>query len=270
MYTELFTSNSGYFAMLQCMMLFSLAPLGIAHARLWNGPQQTTEAPQELGTTIIEPTRAPLGNPALFKRTIDPAVCGYVSGSFGDAVGCCSTLYTSAGLDTLAGCVYHTECYDSTAVNQCSGPCLTNTFVMKCTASANPLYFKFTYTDISSSIFGCSTIKTTISVSLDSTTVRTSSPISTTTKTPSPTLPTLSSSGSPVSHPTWVKTTFAQSPTLLPSSPVTVDPASGTAPPVIKGSSSHVGVIAATVIGGTAFILVLIGSLLYFCFRKRN
>jgi hypothetical protein len=63
-------------------LIFCLAYLQIAYAWLWDGPQETSAAPLEIGSWRPEPTEAPLGNLELFKRqnSIGTSVCGYVSG----------------------------------------------------------------------------------------------------------------------------------------------------------------------------------------------
>jgi len=63
-------------------MLLWLAHLRLAHAWLWDGPQQTSNAPPGTATWRLEPTAAPIGDLELFKRqnSIGTSVCSYVSG----------------------------------------------------------------------------------------------------------------------------------------------------------------------------------------------
>jgi hypothetical protein len=69
----------------------------------------------------------------------------------------------------------------------------------------------------------------------------------------------------------WITTVLGtESPISVQSGPVTASLASATTSPVSGGSSSHVGAIAAGVIGSAALVLILVGILLYFCFRKKG
>ncbi|KAE9379857.1 hypothetical protein N431DRAFT_448695 [Stipitochalara longipes BDJ] len=261
------------------LMISILVQLQMAHAWLWDGPQETSTVPLNIGSWILEPTAAPIGDLELFKRQnqLVTSICGYISSELNnpitcptgycgfqsalDVVGCCNSYYISTGVTTLTDCGFHTACYDSTAVNQCSGSCLANTNILKCTASTNPFCYKFTYTDIKSSILVCSFTPEVVSVGQLAAATPTTPPVTN--------LPT-SQPGASQSLPGWVTTSYSGvSFTSAPSSPVTASPVSTTASTISSGPSTHVGIIAAAAIGAAALAIVIGGVLLYFCLRKK-
>jgi hypothetical protein len=126
------------------------------------------------------------------------------------------------------------------------------------TYGSDSLCYTFTYTDIDYSILGCSATKSIVSVGQFAVA--------------SPTItPTFSSQVAPQSLPGWVTTTFTGvSFTNAPIGTVTASPVSTSASAISGGASTHVGVIAAAVIGAAALALVIGGLVLYFCLRKKT
>ena len=146
-----------------------------------------------------------------------------------------------------------------------SPPYLTSqSKVAPSTEPGYPACFSYTYTDIGSTILGCTTSYTAIAVQ----NVANTPSITTTT----------SASSSVVSEgreslPVWVTNTFS---TFL-------NPSSPAAGPVTLGSFSssgtqtasnaapdHLGTVAAAVAGGVAGLVLLAGVALYFCLRKKD
>ena len=81
------------------------------------------------------------------------------------------------------------------------------------------------------------------------------------------------SSSSRRTGPGWyITTSFSPLPsTEIPSGPLTITQASATTSSTSGGRGlQHVGAIAAGVISGVALFLAVVGSLLYFCLRKRG
>jgi hypothetical protein len=159
------TTFKGSASILEFLIIAALAQLQIAHAWLEDDPQETNTVPLAVGSWKLEPTAAPMGGGLeLFKRQTQfpTSVCGYISNELSElcllawrtflttqgnsitcgvgycgynsafsAAACCNTYYISTGTPTLTSCSFHTACYDSTAVAQCSGSCATNSDVLK-------------------------------------------------------------------------------------------------------------------------------------------
>jgi len=73
-----FEANPGF------RLLLILADFQLAHAWLWDGPQETGTL--DIGTWRIEPTGAPMGDLELLKRqsVIGTSTCGYISGELSE------------------------------------------------------------------------------------------------------------------------------------------------------------------------------------------
>jgi len=134
------------------------------------------------------------------------------------------------------------------------------------TSSASPSCFTYTYTDIGSSILGCTTAHMEISVQISANSVQQS--ISSTAGISSSSL--IQNSGLS-SLPTWVTNSFTPPPsTLIPTGPVTASPLSSATIAPTSGPSAPVEAITAGVIGSVAAVLVIVGVTLYFCLRSKK
>lgn len=256
-------------------ILFNLLNLHVAKAQsteLWEEPQQPSDAQFNFGSWEPGPTAAPMGNLELFKRQNSLSVCGFVSGQLSDsitcstycgfqtaisAVGCCTSYYSIADNTLLIGCNYYTQCYDSTAVNQCEEACLADNSVLLCTSSNSPSCIQYTFTDIGYSGFGCSTIDTTISVGLNAALPSNSptSPDFFPTETGSPT----ETSSSSIIFTSSVTITESRVP---PSPTITSGPVTAPQPTIaIHSSVGRVSIDAfvAGVIGAAVLLLILVG-----------
>ena len=135
------------------------------------------------------------------------------------------------------------------------------------TVPGYPACFSYTYTDIGSTILGCTISHTVIDVQNFANIGPTATP-PTTSPTPNP-----NSQGGGGSLPLWVTTSFNgfSEPSTPSAGPVTLDSSSLSGNQTASSSrSGHLGAIAAGVVGGVAAIVVLIGVSLYFCLRKKG
>jgi hypothetical protein len=137
------------------------------------------------------------------------------------------------------------------------------------TSSASPFCFTYTYTDIGSSILGCTTAQTVISVQIFANFVQPSAPSISNSAAISNSSPIQNSGFS--SLPLWVTTIFTPPPsTPIPTGPVTASALSSDTIAPASGPLAHVGAITAGVIGSVAAILVTVGVALYFCLRSKK
>jgi hypothetical protein len=119
------------------------------------------------------------------------------------------------------------------------------------TQSGYPACFSYIYTDIGSTILGCTTSHTVIDI-------QNFANIGPTT----------------TSLPGWVTTTFNgfPEPSTPSAGPVTLSSSSSSSENQTASSpgSDHLGAIAASVVGAVAAIIVLVGVSVYFCLRKKS
>ncbi|KAF2200422.1 hypothetical protein GQ43DRAFT_73466 [Delitschia confertaspora ATCC 74209] len=165
--------------MLQYTLCAFLAPaVASAMAMPWAGPEPTLVVP-EIDRWSPAPTKAPIFE--FFKRATDPGdnTCGYEFGLSRSSLTCndpgyvCATgtvnsVHGCCDPGNMNACSIPTTCLASTQMAICTGACLSNNFVKKCTFAARPECFQWRYVYPNGKVmteYGCWSTEFTSSVS---------------------------------------------------------------------------------------------------------
>ncbi|KAF2271608.1 uncharacterized protein EI97DRAFT_462658 [Westerdykella ornata] len=265
--------------MFQYSICAFLAPALVSAAAFpWAGPDPTLVIPEPDNWTPA-PTEGPRMGAMELVRRADDSTCGYISGVETDSLTCndpgyicaTNTFYGVHGCcdpAAISTCSLYTSCVNSANMASCTGACLSDDMIAKCTKSSAAFCYEWRYVYASTVMteHGCASTSWTISA------WRTHSNQASRDISDAPnavTDPTGDSSS--VQRLTGLPTISRSSPTTS-SAPTSSSSttSTSTSTPSDTGSKTNVGAIAGGVVGGVVVLAALAFGLVFLVMRNRK